>query len=202
MNKITRSEAKAQGLSFYFTGEPCQRGHITKRVVSSCSCHQCRLEMQALKRADAGSIPWPKSAEEKVERRKKTLARYAANHKDRLAESQRRYRAAHPARRRESGKKWDDANKHARRLHAHTRRARKTGKVSRDIAQKLLRLQRGKCACCAKPLSRKYELDHVIPLARGGAHADSNMQLLCPRCNRSKGSTDPVSFMQKRGFLL
>lgn len=202
MNKITRNEAKAQGLSFYFTGEPCQRGHVSKRVVSSFSCHQCRLEMLAEKRALAGSIPRPKSEEEKAERRKKSLARYAANHQDRLAESQRKYKETHPERRRASVKKWDDANKHARRLHAHTRRARKTGKVSRDIAQRLLALQRGKCACCAKRLNRKYEIDHVVPLARGGAHCDSNMQLLCPRCNRSKGANDPVSFMQKRGFLL
>lgn len=31
------------------------------------------------------------------------------------------------------------------------------------------------------------ELDHVIPLARGGAHANDNVQLLCRQCNASKG---------------
>lgn len=202
MNKITRVEAIAQGLSFYFTGEPCAHGHIAQRIVSSHGCHQCRLEMQAAKRLRDGCVPWSKSDEEKAERRKHTLARYASNHPERLADSQRKFNAAHPERRRAIGKKWDDANRHARRLHAHTRRARKTGKVSRDIAQKLLRLQRGKCACCGRRVGHKYELDHVVALARGGIHDDSNLQILCPKCNRKKGASDPVSFMQKHGFLI
>lgn len=35
---ISRAEAKARGLKYYFTGEPCKNGGIGKRRVSSCIC--------------------------------------------------------------------------------------------------------------------------------------------------------------------
>ncbi|MGL5935922.1 MAG: HNH endonuclease, partial [Cetobacterium sp.] len=37
---------------------------------------------------------------------------------------------------------------------------------------------------------------------RGGAHCDSNVQLLCPTCNLRKAAKDPVVFMQEMGRLL
>ena len=38
---ITRSEAKAKGLTRYFTGKPCKRGHLSERRVSSLCCLEC-----------------------------------------------------------------------------------------------------------------------------------------------------------------
>jgi len=32
-----------------------------------------------------------------------------------------------------------------------------------------------------------FEFDHIIPKALGGTHSLHNLQLLCRRCNRSKG---------------
>ena len=37
---ISRSEAKAQGLTTYFTGKPCKRGHIAPRHVNG-GCKEC-----------------------------------------------------------------------------------------------------------------------------------------------------------------
>jgi len=42
MQIISRKEAIAQGLSRYFTGEPCGHGHIDERYVSGRGCHTCR----------------------------------------------------------------------------------------------------------------------------------------------------------------
>jgi 5-methylcytosine-specific restriction endonuclease McrA len=33
------------------------------------------------------------------------------------------------------------------------------------------------------------EVDHIIPLSRRGTDRPSNLQLLCPKCNKKKGST-------------
>jgi hypothetical protein len=53
MQKITRAQAMAEGLKRYFTGEPCSRGHIDERRVSSFSCLTCHRENQrALLAAD------------------------------------------------------------------------------------------------------------------------------------------------------
>lgn len=43
------------------------------------------------------------------------------------------------------------------------------------------------CAICARLLSTIH-LDHIVPLSRGGTNDMSNLRLLCPRCNLSKGS--------------
>lgn len=32
------------------------------------------------------------------------------------------------------------------------------------------------------------EIDHVIPLSKGGITSEDNLQTLCWKCNRSKGS--------------
>jgi len=42
-----------------------------------------------------------------------------------------------------------------------------------------------KCPMCNKKLDI-YHIDHVIPLAKGGYHTSSNIQLLCPPCNIEK----------------
>jgi hypothetical protein len=39
---ISRKEALALGLKFYFTGKPCCRGHVTKRSVKYPNCTMCR----------------------------------------------------------------------------------------------------------------------------------------------------------------
>ena len=33
------------------------------------------------------------------------------------------------------------------------------------------------------------EVDHIVPIAKGGKTVDSNLQCLCWKCNRSKGAT-------------
>lgn len=41
---ITRQEAKARGLKFYFPGSPCHKGHLSQRYVANFDCVQCRQE--------------------------------------------------------------------------------------------------------------------------------------------------------------
>ena len=42
--KITREQAKDYGLVFYWSGEPCGKGHLTFRYTKSCDCRQCALQ--------------------------------------------------------------------------------------------------------------------------------------------------------------
>lgn len=41
MDIITRKDALAQGLTHYFTGKPCKRGHLAVRYASTKSCIEC-----------------------------------------------------------------------------------------------------------------------------------------------------------------
>ncbi len=50
-------------------------------------------------------------------------------------------------------------------------------------------VQNGSCAGCEIALpARLLELDHITPRSKGGADVDSNLQLLCGWCNRTKGA--------------
>lgn len=71
-----------------------------------------------------------------------------------------------------------------------------------DIAERLFKLQRGKCACCKQPLGDDYHMDHIMPLSLGGSNTDDNIQLLRAKCNQQKSAKHPVDFMQQRGFLI
>lgn len=100
---------------------------------------------------------------------------------------------------------WNKANPNAGRVKNSNRRARKRengGRLSKDLSDKLFKLQKGKCPCCKKLLGDKYHVDHVIPLKLEGQNLDKNIQLLCASCNLSKGCLHPIDFMQSRGFLL
>lgn len=55
-----------------------------------------------------------------------------------------------------------------------------------------------RCVYCAAPLEfANATLDHVYPLAHGGAHTLGNLVAACTRCNRLKGELLPVEFFTR-----
>lgn len=52
MNVITRSEARDQGLKYYFTGKPCKRNHVSIRFTSNGTCSQCHEDIADRKLRD------------------------------------------------------------------------------------------------------------------------------------------------------
>lgn len=134
-----------------------------------------------------------------------TAAYYAANTEKRKAASA-AYRAANPVVVRSAIAAWQAANPEAVRVHRQNRRAREIdsgGQLSSGLAERLFKLQRGKCACgCKQPLGDDYHLDHIMPLALGGSNTDDNIQLLRSTCNLQKSRKHPIDFMRQRGYLL
>ena len=47
-----------------------------------------------------------------------------------------------------------------------------------------------KCQSCDELVNENYEIDHILPLYKGGSNAVSNLQCLCPQCHRSKTAAD------------
>ena len=97
---------------------------------------------------------------------------------------------------------WKKAHPDERRNHVRNRRAklRDGGVLSKDIEKTLMAAQDGLCAICQCCITFKFNLDHIIPVARGGLNEDENVQLLCPPCNQSKGAKLPHEFMASRDF--
>lgn len=48
------------------------------------------------------------------------------------------------------------------------------------------RRDQGKCIQCGS--KEKLEYDHIIPISKGGANTERNVQLLCEKCNREKSA--------------
>lgn len=51
--------------------------------------------------------------------------------------------------------------------------------------------QRGRCYYCNCKVGKKYDVDHVVPLSRGGSNGPENIVIACPSCNRSKSDKLP-----------
>ena len=194
------AEAKALGSSRYFTGKPCPKGHIAERQTWSAACSECFREgRRATYRCDG-------------EHRTRRLAANAASverNKARVKAKRTEWYRANAERLREkaklNGAKWRAAHpdKHAakeRNRRALKRSAEGVHTVA-DIAA-IRVAQKDRCACCRVKLRGKGDVDHIVPLFRGGSNWPANLQILCEFCNGSKGSKDPLEFMQQRGFLL
>lgn len=68
---ITRADAKAAGLTRYFSGKACPHGHVVERMVSTYACCACKLAKTTLlkrrrailARGSAASPPGTKGGE-------------------------------------------------------------------------------------------------------------------------------------------
>ena len=54
------------------------------------------------------------------------------------------------------------------------------------VKNEVWRRDQRRCVECGS--QERLEFDHIIPLSRGGSNTARNIQLLCERCNRSKGA--------------
>jgi len=57
--------------------------------------------------------------------------------------------------------------------------------MRKTVSDRILKKFNHKCAYCGS--QKNLEVDHIIPLSRGGRHDEDNMQILCRSCNRRKG---------------
>jgi 5-methylcytosine-specific restriction endonuclease McrA len=133
---------------------------------------------------------------------------YAAN-KEYVEEKQRQYykdnTAAVRARIEQYQKDNPERTKILNAVKAHRRRNRieQSGEhFKRQDVERLLVLQKCKCANCKKSLKAGYHIDHRVPIAKGGDNGPGNIELLCRDCNYAKGAKLPHVFAQENGRLI
>lgn len=126
---------------------------------------------------------------------------WARKNKDHINAKSRDWRKQNPEKAFLIAKRYRENNPEAKALIAHNRRTRIKGdKPTTDIVRKLWAKQNGKCVCCNASLDEGYHLDHIMPLALGGRHIDENLQLLTPKCNRSKSAKHPDVWRAEKGI--
>lgn len=197
---------------------PCAKCGSTERDKFN-RCRPCHAASSAKyvannkEKAAAASRAWKEKNRERV---REYSARYASEHVDEMKEyrkhnkhlldaATKRHRELNPDSQRIATSNFRAAHPEKSLIDSRKRRGvlAVRGRLSRNIVEKLQKLQRGKCACgCKQPLGDDYHLDHRMPLALGGTNTDDNIQLLRKSCNLQKSAKHPVDFAQQRGFLL
>lgn len=59
-------------------------------------------------------------------------------------------------------------------------------RIPENVRVEVWRRDGGKCARCGS--RQDLEFDHIVPVSRGGSNTTRNIELLCEKCNRGKGS--------------
>lgn len=67
--------------------------------------------------------------------------------------------------------------------------------VPDSLRYKVLKKSKHRCELCgATKYDRPLDVDHIIPRSKGGKSEESNLQVLCSKCNRSKKNQDDTDF--------
>lgn len=61
--------------------------------------------------------------------------------------------------------------------------------VTDGLRYKILKRDNFKCKACGKSASEvELQIDHIIPVSKGGKTIESNLQALCKKCNSGKSN--------------
>ena len=189
---MTRKQARAAGLTRYFTGKPCKRGHVAERRMSD-GCVVCMHQY---------ATAWQKANPEKV--KAKGLA-YRAVNRERLNAKTAEWRKNNPEKSAALTRAWNEANKEKVKVTKSAWRKREAGAVNeaqmRRFAAKKQRtpkwadLEKIKKVydLCARfrSLGCDFHVDHVIPLQGRnvcGLHVHNNLEIIEASKNRSKSN--------------
>ena len=74
----------------------------------------------------------------------------------------------------------------------HSKNQRKL--ATRELREKIMKRDNYTCQLCGKymPDEVGLQVDHIIPVAKGGKTVKSNLRVLCSKCNGSKSDKAPI----------
>jgi 5-methylcytosine-specific restriction endonuclease McrA len=214
MEIISRKEAREKGLEWYCLGNKCPNGNVAPRKVKTadCWCADCRESVRARERAryyENRERILKRKADYHKENREKIIGYLNDYREENKSDLLRKKKEDYWSRRdvyRERNQRWIKNNPDkVRELNRNNRARRKgaEGTYTNADVDKLYRTQKGRCAACGDCLKAEgYHVDHIQPLILGGSNWPDNLQLLCPKCNLSKGGKDPYQWAMENGRLL
>lgn len=146
-----------------------------------------RYMLKNLEKTRTASLSWYYRNREKQSKR---ALKWSQDNHDRKLETNRKWRADNRQKQREYHILWCENNPEKAKAKVNRRRARRVhaeGNFTSDHIKSLYDFQEGRCFHCDCDISAYYEIDHWIPLSKGGSNWPENLRLLCQFCNRSKG---------------
>lgn len=131
-----------------------------------------------------------KNREENKERYKLYNKKYNEENKEAIKAQQKQWRIDNPEKQRQKNRNIKAKRKGA------------IGKFSHEDVSALLYKQKYKCGFCFINISKKFHVDHILPIKLGGSNWPENLQILCPSCNLRKNAKHPIDWAQENGRLL
>lgn len=159
-------------------------GHLSKCKVCACADRSEWRRNNPEKVKQEAEIYYARHREKILEYRKG----WARANPDKRAAILKRYRDTHQEQQREYGRLWRERNPDK----AAARKARyrsKLGIYAEPVARDyIIERDGGVCHICGKkPPRHLIDLDHLIPVSKGGPHTADNLRVACRSCNRSRG---------------
>lgn len=163
-------------------------------AVTSKKYHQTHLEQargyernRNPKKQRVRSLNYYHAHKETILKRRREL--YWQHHDEQL-EKRRAYYALHPEKIWQGLQEWREQHPEAYRLSriARLQKRRTTGTASRQTLEKVVLRDKGRCGICHQYIKGRFEFDHIVPVAYGGLHTATNLQIAHPACNRSRGA--------------
>lgn len=159
-------------------------------------CNECQKEYNREYRKDN-----PRYAEQ----HKEESARFRKNHVEQVAEMLRKWYFKNVTfnrqRNRGAMKIWRSENKEKTKMYSENRRALILGVEGNGITVEeweTIKNEAGnRCSYCRQK-SDKLQMDHVVPVSKGGSHNAENITPACPSCNQSKGNKSLLTFFYNR----
>jgi 5-methylcytosine-specific restriction endonuclease McrA len=167
-----------------FCSEKCRRERKRKTLKAWVEANKDRtreLDAEHRKRFNERHPGYFKQyyAEKRQERKKQSNDWYHAN-SERALDASRRYATANP----------DKVRMWARKSWAKRHTIKKRQFVESVDPRVVFKRDNGICGICKErvEMSSRWEVDHIIPISKGGLHSYANVQLAHRKCNRAKGA--------------
>ena len=194
MDIITKQEAKLQGLNYYYTGKPCNHGHIDLRTVARSACRECvRLRhypyYENNKQQSLDSIcKWQKNNKDKVNKNSKN---YRKSNPENTKASSDKYYINNKEKKLAANKLWRQNNKATNQQYNANRRALQMKAMPWWVDKKEIVKVYEECTKITKETGIKHNVDHIIPLNNklvSGLHVPWNLQILTSTQNQNKNN--------------
>lgn len=114
------------------------------------------------------------------------LRQWRKRNPDKVREYSLRWRASNPERSREIEVNYRNRNRKSLNHRSKECQSRRRKVIQHGVDVSNLYLETFCHWCAELLLSNKIEIDHVVPLSRGGRHTEDNLVASCRSCNRSK----------------
>ena len=107
----------------------------------------------------------------------------------------------------EARKEWESKNKDKVYIYSANKNSKRRASISNSEGIKTKDWESKKamfnykCAYCGVS-SKKLQMDHVVPLSKGGSHSIDNVVPCCADCNNKKNAKDEFDFRRSLGQLL